>query len=80
MFLLQHCSSSLPSPCMLKVIQAYFAGTLPANGTVCPTAFDYFPDPAAGGEWGVSAGFEGEDASIWAGARAMGALFLRKGD
>ncbi|KAJ7114947.1 hypothetical protein C8R44DRAFT_795090 [Mycena epipterygia] len=75
-----HCSSSLPAPCTLKVIQAYFAGTLPANGTLCPTAFDYFPDSSevVGLEQVMRVGFEGEEESILAGARAMETLFRRQ--
>ncbi|KAJ7467884.1 Alpha/Beta hydrolase protein [Mycena galericulata] len=70
-----HTSSSLPTPCTLKLIQAYYAGKLPENGTVCPTDFDYFPDPAAA--IGLEKMFEGEE-SIWAGARAVQGLFGRR--
>jgi hypothetical protein len=58
----------------LKVIQDYFAGILPENGTVCPTDFDYFPDPAAGR---IAGAFEDEDSAIAAGARAMAEFFRR---
>ncbi|KAJ7779498.1 hypothetical protein DFH07DRAFT_936286 [Mycena maculata] len=70
-----HCSSSLPTPCTLKLIQAYFAGTLPENGTVCPTAFDYFPEAPAD----LRAAFAQEEESVWAGAQAVQALFRRRG-
>ncbi|CAK5277922.1 unnamed protein product [Mycena citricolor] len=39
-----HCSTATPSPCTVKLVQNYYAGILPENGTVCDTSFDYFPD------------------------------------
>lgn len=43
---------------------------------MCPTAFDYFPDPSAPDASGLSAAFNGEDESIRAGAQAV-ELFRR---
>ncbi|KAF7345712.1 hypothetical protein MVEN_01591200 [Mycena venus] len=76
-----HCYSSAPTPCMVKLVQGYFAGTLPANGTVCSPAFNsswYFPDPAEEGDFRATLGFE-EESSILEGARALGGLFRRRG-
>ncbi|KAJ6552931.1 TAP-like protein-domain-containing protein [Mycena capillaripes] len=76
-----HCSSSVPMPCMLKLVQAYFAGTLPANGTVCPPALDYswyFPESVEASGSRATLGFEGEESSILAGARALEGMFRRR--
>ncbi|KAJ7441631.1 hypothetical protein B0H11DRAFT_2095796 [Mycena galericulata] len=43
-----HCSPSLPTLCTAKLVRAYFAGTLPENGTMCDTSYDFFPDPKRG--------------------------------
>ncbi|KAJ7935989.1 hypothetical protein B0H13DRAFT_2304056 [Mycena leptocephala] len=76
-----HCSSSVPMPCMLKLVQQYFAGTLPKNGTVCPQAFDYswyFPEPPKESGHRGMLGFEHEDSSLLAGARALEGMFRRR--
>jgi hypothetical protein len=59
---------------MLKLVQQYVAGTLPKNGTVCPQAFDYswyFPEPPKESGHRGMLGFEHEDSSLLAGARAL---------
>ncbi|KAJ7472025.1 hypothetical protein FB451DRAFT_1399312 [Mycena latifolia] len=42
-----HGSVSVPTLCTIKLVRGYFAGTLPENGTVCETAYEYFPDPSS---------------------------------
>ncbi|KAJ7687836.1 Alpha/Beta hydrolase protein [Mycena rosella] len=41
-----HCSTAIPTLCTTKLIRDYYAGTLPENGTMCETAYDFFPDPS----------------------------------
>ncbi|KAJ7722011.1 hypothetical protein B0H16DRAFT_1431558 [Mycena metata] len=45
-----HTSTAILTPCTLGLVQGYFAGILPDNGTVCNVTYPYFSDesgPAA---------------------------------
>ncbi|KAJ7472158.1 hypothetical protein FB451DRAFT_1036968 [Mycena latifolia] len=41
-----HCSLAVPTLCTIKLVRGYFAGNLPENGTICGTAYNYFPAPS----------------------------------
>lgn len=42
----QHCTLALPSSCTRNVTRNYFAdGTLPPEGTLCPSDYPPFSDP-----------------------------------
>ncbi|KAF7302960.1 hypothetical protein MKEN_01258600 [Mycena kentingensis (nom. inval.)] len=39
-----HCSTAIPTLCTQQLIRDYYAGVMPANGTLCATQYDFFPD------------------------------------
>ncbi|KAF7305243.1 hypothetical protein HMN09_00775100 [Mycena chlorophos] len=38
-----HCSTAIATPCTQKLVRDYYAGIVPANGTMCGTEYEFFP-------------------------------------
>ncbi|KAF7309168.1 hypothetical protein MKEN_01119400 [Mycena kentingensis (nom. inval.)] len=57
-----HGSPAVPTPCIESLVRGYFTGTMPKNGTVCATEYDYFPkqEPNTCAEMGQSTFFAEE--------------------
>ncbi|KAF7333329.1 hypothetical protein MVEN_02348200 [Mycena venus] len=70
-----HCSSAIPTLCTMKLIRGYYAGTLPENGTMCGTAYTYFPDPSQKPEPTLAtAGLSADDTKLLNSALTVGEL------
>ncbi|KAJ6550847.1 hypothetical protein DFH09DRAFT_988697 [Mycena vulgaris] len=67
-----HCSTAIPTLCTTKLIRGYYAGTLPENGTMCDTAYTFFPDPSE--KDSTLVGLDAADRKLLDSARAVGEL------
>ncbi|KAF7317226.1 hypothetical protein HMN09_00457700 [Mycena chlorophos] len=68
-----HCSTAIATPCTQKLVRDYYAGVMPANGTVCATEYDFFPSGEAV-EGSVVQAWSEEDERLAESVRVVGEL------
>nr|GAT45843.1 predicted protein [Mycena chlorophos] len=71
-----HCSTAIATPCTQKLVRDYYAGVVPANGTMCGMEYEFFPGKTVNMQVQV---LSDEDARVAESARVVGELLYKIG-